>query len=221
MAINKREAANWRSSLFLFAGFVGVASAAASVAFGWITTDRGWLLLAASGIALVASQLDRITEISAGGATAKLQQKIQEADEAVEHVRALAATLAQPTMKMAVRLGRWDSQLSKRETYDFRLKIEATLKELGAPADEISAAVRSLVSVASFASSLFSILGGWRRSSASSRLAMMVSVPEMRPSIASILRVSSGWRSSPLSQSNERISTSPASKLLKIVSSIT
>jgi hypothetical protein len=141
MMTDHRQVTNWRSSLFLFAGFSGVALAALAVGFGWITTEQGWLILAASGISLAASQLDRITEISAGGASAKLQEKIQEADEAVEHVRALATTLAQPTMKMAVRLGRWGSHLSKRETYDFKLKIETALRKLGASQDEIAAAV--------------------------------------------------------------------------------
>lgn len=133
--------AKYRSLAFICAGFVGVAGAAIAVAFGWISTEQGWLLLAASGIALAASQLERITEISAGGASAKLQEKIKEADEAIEHVRALAATLVRPTMKMAVRLGRWDSGLSRQETHELKVQVENTLKALGTPDEDISEAV--------------------------------------------------------------------------------
>jgi hypothetical protein len=133
--------AKYRSMAFICAGFVGVVTAAVAVAFVWIDTDQGWLLLAASGIALAASQLERITEISAGGASAKLQEKIREADEAVEHVRALAATLVRPTMKMAVRLGRWDSGLSRQETHELKVQVENTLRALGTPDEDILEAV--------------------------------------------------------------------------------
>ncbi len=132
---------SYRSTAFISAGFLGVVTAAVAVAFDWVTTDQGWLLLAASGIALAASQMKRITEISAGGASAKLQEKIKEADEAVEHVRALAAMLVRPTMKMAVRLGRWNSGLSRQETHEFKVKVENTLRALGTADEDIAEAV--------------------------------------------------------------------------------
>jgi hypothetical protein len=107
-------------------------------------------VIAASILLVAVSQVDRVTEFSFAGAKAKLEQKIVEADEAIAHVRSLAAALAEPTMTMAMRLGRMGTTLTRLESLQLKKKIELTLETLGTPREEIQRVTSEYVRITLF-----------------------------------------------------------------------
>lgn len=72
----------------------GVVLDAILVATNTIKTEQGWLVLAAAGVLALASQIDRLTELSGLGVSAKLREKIAEADATIQDAREIFATLS-------------------------------------------------------------------------------------------------------------------------------
>ncbi len=65
------------------------------------------------------------------------EETMEEARDLVAELRGLSILTSEYLLSVAVRLGRWDSHLSRRERFELRQKIEKMLTEAGVSTDEI------------------------------------------------------------------------------------
>ena len=102
----------------------------AAVAIKSVETDQGWLIMAAAAVLILASQLDRVTELSFAGATAKLQEKLAEADatlgEARELLEALSKTVLTDLIANDFAVG-----MPTRNRFDLHDEILGSLRSMG------------------------------------------------------------------------------------------
>lgn len=87
---------------------------------------------------MLGSRFSAIEELSLGPLRAKMTEKVKEVDRAIVEVKSLAQTLITPVVTMGMRIGRWDSALSRKEAHDLAKSTETILRRLAVPEDEIS-----------------------------------------------------------------------------------
>lgn len=112
----------------------------ALIVFGWLgQAERGASIAAAGLILILASRFDQLTSIKAFGIEAELKEKVKEADDAIRHLRELAVSLAEPTLRHGMRLGRMGTFLNFREAIDLQASVETALRKLQVSDDQIKA----------------------------------------------------------------------------------
>ena len=72
----------------------------------------------------------------------RLEDKVREADIALDHIRSLAAEVSAPILTIAARVGRWDTAFTGKETYDLMVRIKALLNQNKVPQEKIDHAFR-------------------------------------------------------------------------------
>jgi hypothetical protein len=91
---------------------------------------------------LVLPKIDTVVEIAFGPLRAKLERKVEETEATLRELRSLALVLADPVMSSAVRLGRWNTALSREERLRLYERTKAALRRLRASDLEIADASR-------------------------------------------------------------------------------
>jgi hypothetical protein len=128
----------WFRILLAVAGLT--IAVAALLWFGWHGEAEKGASIAAAGLLLIlASRFDQLTSIKAFGIEAELKEKVREADDAIRHLRELAVSLAEPTLRHGMRLGRMGTFLNFREAIELQSSVEVALRKLQVPDDKIKA----------------------------------------------------------------------------------
>ncbi|CBJ50356.1 hypothetical protein [Ralstonia solanacearum] len=100
-----------------------------------------------AGLALLfAATIDRFESIKGLGIeakTRKLDEKIEQADEALRKLRQLAEITGETLIDLHSRMGRWDSAPSPRESYELAHRVRSIMQALGSEPEAIAKALRS------------------------------------------------------------------------------
>lgn len=136
---------NW--SLFA-AGVVNLAVGTWHVAHS--NTSIAATSLAAGLALLFAATIDRFESIKGLGIeakTRKLDEKIEQADEALRKLRQLAEITGETLVDLHSKMGRWDSAPSPRESYELAQRVRSTMQAMGSDPTTTSRALRSWAKV--------------------------------------------------------------------------
>ena len=120
-------------SLFILGGWMVYLKEAASSASAF----------GGGALSFVLANLREFKRIGGFGMQAeRLEEKVREADIALDHIRSLAAEVSAPILTIAARLGRWNTAFSQKETYDLMVRIKALLNQNKVPPEKIDHAFR-------------------------------------------------------------------------------
>lgn len=86
--------------------------------------------------------IDRIKWFKGFGLEVQLEQKIKEADDVIQRLRAVSTPIAEMLFTMAARMGRWDSAIPRQDRYRIMKQIEEELKLTGASSEQLEKAKR-------------------------------------------------------------------------------
>ena len=112
-----------------------IAALAAAMTLGYLGhTDLLIAGLVASLAFLVTANLDRVSEFkaSAGGIEARTREVVNRAEGAIAELRVLALHIAEVSLTLAMRQGRWDG-FSDEELERLQLSVVSNLERLGIP----------------------------------------------------------------------------------------
>lgn len=146
-----------------FLSLVAVAALIAAMTFGYLGhTDMLVSGLIASLAFLVAANLDRISQFkaSASGIEASTRDVVNRAEGAIAELRILALHIAEVSLSLAVRHGRWGGY-SDAELDKLQLSVLSTLERLGIPEEQRLLALKEWHPVVEFDYAHF-ILGASR-----------------------------------------------------------
>lgn len=121
-----------------FLSISAVASLVAAMAFGYLGhTDLLVAGLIASLTLLVVANLDRVSEFkaSAGGIEARTREVVNRAEGAIAELRILALHMAEVSLSLAMRQGRWDGY-SDEELEKLQSSVLSNLERLGIAEDQ-------------------------------------------------------------------------------------
>lgn len=107
--------------------------------------------LTAGLVLLFAATIDRFESLKGLGVEAKtrqLDQKIEQADEALKRLRELAELTGATLVDLSSKMGRWDSAPSPREAYALAQKVRATLVSLGSDPSTLRQALQPWARIA-------------------------------------------------------------------------
>jgi hypothetical protein len=109
-------------------GVVGIVAAAASVL--WFKRDwkQGAVVLAASALLLLASRLDHITALSFAGAEARLDRKVEEADEALKELKEAMAAFSNAVLTVSIANDFFDG-ISTRKRFELYDQVMVSLRD--------------------------------------------------------------------------------------------
>lgn len=100
--------------------------------FGWHgELEKGGSFAAAGILLMLASRFDHLASIKVAGIEAKLERKLAEADQIMNHVRQLALGLSDPLLRHAFSSGRYSSALNLREAAELQANTESLLRQMG------------------------------------------------------------------------------------------
>lgn len=131
----------WR----LFRGALIVAIAVFLPIYVFYTKDisSAGLMLICFVLGLVLSKFDLIEEITVGPLTAKLQRRINEAEEVLKKLQNVAAAISEISLSTMIRTGRAGG-FGFEESEKFRMRIVSLLREIGVGNDDVAATQREL-----------------------------------------------------------------------------
>jgi hypothetical protein len=141
MAISQNSTLTWHRRLLYDATnwalfFGGVVSLGFATWYG--TAGRAGTAATLAGMALaflLAATIDRFESLKGLGIeakTRKLDQKIEQADEALSRLREVAELSSSALIDLNCKVGRWDSAPPPRESYELAQKVRRVLTALGA-----------------------------------------------------------------------------------------
>lgn len=115
------------------------AAGAVNLAVGTWSAVNGQVAIAATSLTaglvlLFAATIDRFESLKGLGVEAKtrqLDQKIEQADDALRRLRELAELTGAALLDMSSKMGRWDSAPSPRESYALAQKVRSIMTALG------------------------------------------------------------------------------------------
>ena len=146
-----------------FLSLSAMAALIAAMAFGYLGhTDLLVAGLLASLALLVVANLDRVSEFkaSAGGIEARTREVVNRAEGAIAELRILALHMAEVSLSLAMRQGRWDGY-SDEELDKLQLSVVSNLERLGIPEEQRLLVFKEWHRVVEFDYAHF-ILGGSR-----------------------------------------------------------
>jgi len=146
-----------------FLSISAVAALIAAMAFGYLGhTDLLVAGLIASLALLVVANLDRVSEFkaSAGGIEARTREVVNRAEGAIAELRILALHMAEVSLSLAKRQGRWDGY-SDEELDKLQSSVVSNLERLGIPEEQRLLAFKEWHRVVEFDYAHF-VLGGSR-----------------------------------------------------------
>jgi hypothetical protein len=120
-------------------GIGGIIATAVSVLWFKLDAKQAGVVLAASALLLVASQIHRVTALSFGGAEAKLDQKVAEADATLNELREAMATFSQAMLTVSMANEFMDG-LPTRKRFEQHDLVMASLRDLKLTSAQLSKA---------------------------------------------------------------------------------
>lgn len=129
---------------------------AVNLAVGTWSAFNGQTAIAATSLTaglvlLFAATVDRFESIKGLGVEAKtrqLDQKIEQADDALRRLKELAELTGASIIDLNSKMGRWDSVPSPREAYALAQKVRATLVSLGSEPSTLRQALKPWARIA-------------------------------------------------------------------------
>jgi len=106
----------------------------------WKTISEGVILITTGFLCLIFYFLDKFESFEGFGIKGKLKQldnKIDEADKILTHLKQITLPLAENIISSSIRLGRWDSTIPRRERYRLVQETVSALQGIGCREDEI------------------------------------------------------------------------------------
>lgn len=102
--------------------------------------------IAGGGFCLIFFFLSQFKRFKGFGVEAESwEREMEDAERIAENFRNLARIVAQPSITALMRMGRWDSGISRREAHDLVQQFESILRAADATDDEIKQAKRDYV----------------------------------------------------------------------------
>jgi len=115
----------------------------AVTALAWFNVAAAILAVAATILVVIFDKAKDVVEISFGLLKAKIQRDISEAERLVGQLRDFSALQTKAILSAAVRSGRWGDESDW--LFHHVKALEASLAEMGAPADQVAAARQEFV----------------------------------------------------------------------------
>lgn len=135
-----------------FLSISSIGALAAAMALGYLGhADLLVAGLVASLALLVIANLDRVSEFkaSAGGIEARTREVVNRAESAIAELRILALHIAEVSLFLAMRQGRWDG-FSDEELKNLKLSVLSNLERLGIPEEQRKLALKEWHRVVEF-----------------------------------------------------------------------
>ncbi|MFL9996117.1 hypothetical protein PQR34_29970 [Paraburkholderia sediminicola] len=150
----KSDSQSWSDRiLYLLANWGLFAAGAANLYVGTRSAIETHVASAATSLTaglvlLFAATINRFESLKGLGIEAKtrqLDQKISEADEALERLRELTELTGTAIVDLGSKMGRWDSALAPREAYELAQKVKSIMEALGSDRSALRLALRTWV----------------------------------------------------------------------------
>lgn len=100
-------------------------------------SEAGWMTLISAIIVMLGTRFDAIEEISLGPLRAKLRKQVEEAEQVITAIRALATQVASTTLSLVKRSGRLGGYDDEEEEA-IRIEVHDLLKQLGVGESEVN-----------------------------------------------------------------------------------
>lgn len=114
---------------FWIASLVGAIGTPALILLGF--SEAGWATLICSLMFMLACRFETVVEIAFGPFRARLREKVEETEDVLRELRSLAVALSEPVMTIGVRLGRWDTALTRAERLKLYNRMKSALTRTG------------------------------------------------------------------------------------------
>ena len=101
----------------------------------------GLSYLVASIVFFLFISIDRLNELSVFGLTAKLKDKVKEADDLISELRELSMFMSKLSLSLVTRLGRWGTGYSFEEKHKIEIEMIKILKRLGIKQNQIDTVI--------------------------------------------------------------------------------